>query len=188
MKAGSIGALIALGMVALLTGCANRTTDPALRRIKQLNPQERDSLMKKLLASYKDTFKVDTTEILANGDTATLRIRHYCVYDNQISVPKEYLDVYGLTAFQTHNFVSDVEFKLNSKTIFKRTITKAIFSKSMNCRLLKSGTLSLPYASIDSGGFTIEYGIGVPLTDYYGRGVIISVDSVGRIKYIGSMD
>jgi hypothetical protein len=177
-----------LGIAILMAGCANEATDPTLQKVKKLNPHERDSLLKKLLAGYKDTFNVDTTEILANGDTETLRIRHYCVYDNKISVPREYLDVYGLTAFQTHNFVSDVEFKINSRIIFKGTISKAIFNKSISDRLAKSGTLSVPYANMNSNGFTIEYGIGVPLTDYYDNGLIIKVDSTGKIKDTGTLD
>jgi hypothetical protein len=88
-----------LGIAILLASCTNGATDPALQKIKKLNQHERDNLLKKLLTSYKDTFKADTTEILANGDTETLRVRHYCIHDNKISVPKEYLDVYGLTAF-----------------------------------------------------------------------------------------
>jgi hypothetical protein len=83
--------------------------------------------------------------------------------------------------------VSDVEFKINSRIVFKGTVSKATFNKSMSDKLKKSGTLSLPFANVDSSGFTIEYGIGVPLTDYE-QGFIMGVDSTGKIKYTSSLD
>lgn len=170
----------------LLIRCSGNVTDPPLRRLKELSAHERDSLMVTLLKSYKDTFKKDSVNIIAIGDTESVRVKHYCTYDGKINLPAKYLNVYGLETFKTHNFVSEVEFKINSKIIFKGIIKKESFHLAGE-DLKKYGVLSLPDVAVSGKELVIAYGIGVPLTDYY-QGYIIGIDSTGKIKYNGSMD
>jgi hypothetical protein len=151
----------------LLAGCSGSPPNPGLRRLKELSAHERDSLMKTLLTSYKDTFKVDSVDIVAKGDTASVRVRHYCTYDGKIDLPAQYMSFYGLESFQTHNFVSEVEFKINSKVVFKGVISKETFGRSLNERQKKYGVLSRPEVDLIGKQLSIEYGVGGSLNRLY---------------------
>lgn len=146
-----------------------------------------DSIKDKVLQSYRDTIKVDSTEIADNGDTISVKFRHYCSYDNKISAPQEYLDIYGISNFQTHDFISEVEFKINSRIIYKGIISKSDFSKSIPMRLKKYGVLYYtPDLSISGKRLSIDYNISMPLSGE-GWGYTISIDSTGK-KITGSLD
>ncbi|MFC0515669.1 hypothetical protein ACFFGT_15725 [Mucilaginibacter angelicae] len=152
-----------------------------------MDKSQLDSIKDAVLRSYRDTIKVDSTEIADNGDTVSVKFRHYCSYDNKISVPQEYLDVYGISEFQTHNFISEVEFKINSRIIYKGAISKNDFSKSISMRLKKHGVLYYsPDLSISGKRLSIDYNINIPLSGE-GWGYTISIDSTGK-KITGSLD
>lgn len=146
-----------------------------------------DSIKGEVLRSYNDTIKVDSTEIADNGDTVSVKFRQYCSYDNKISVPQEYLDIYGISKFQTHDFISEVEFKINSTIIYKGVISKNDFSRSLTSRLKKYGVLYYsPDLSISGKRLSIDYNISIPLSGE-GWGYTISIDSTGK-KRTGALD
>jgi hypothetical protein len=172
---------------SLVAGCSGRAPKSALVRLQDLDKPKLDSIRRGVLNSYKDTIKIDTTEIAENGDTITAKFRHYCTYDRKINIPREYLDVYKLSNFQTHNFVSEVEFKINSRIIYKGLITKDDFNKSLSERWKKYAVLHyLPELSISGKELSIEYDISIPLAGE-GWGYTMQIDSTGK-KQAGSLD
>ncbi|MEZ2338934.1 hypothetical protein AB6735_25025 [Mucilaginibacter sp. RCC_168] len=170
-------------MVYIICGMAMSCSGPepnsALRRLTAMNAHERDSLRKMVLASYKDTIKTDTTD-LKNGDTIIVRLKYYCTHDGKINVPQKYLNVYGLSKFQTHNFISEVEYKINAKILFKGIVTKEDFKNSLSNELERCGVLSQPNIAVIEKRLLIGYDITVPLTDYH-TGYLMTVDSTGKV-------
>ncbi|WPV00057.1 hypothetical protein SNE26_29020 [Mucilaginibacter sp. cycad4] len=152
-----------------------------------MNRAKLDSIKGEVLRSYRDTIKVDSTEIADNGDTISVKFRHYCSYDNKISIPQEYLDIYGISKFQTHDFISEVEFKINSRIIYKGVISKSDFSRTITGELKKYGVLYYsPDLSISGKQLSIDYNISMPLSGE-GWGYTISIDSTGK-KLTGALD
>lgn len=175
--------LFAIILVFLLNRCGSPKTE-----LEILSHLKLDSIKNQIIAGYKDTIKVDTTFISNMGDTVVFKLRHYCTFDNKVSTPPKYLDIYKLSRFQTHNFVSNIEYKINSKTIFKGLITKADFKNLISYELKKYGVLQCSPVDINvySGSFSIEYGIVIPLANL-GGGIIHDIDSTGKKKF-GQMD
>jgi len=169
----------------LFIGCSN--SESQTQKLKDLDRSTLDSIRNDVLDSYKDTIKVDTSVIIGKGDTVTVKFRHYCTYDKKINIPQEYLNIYKLSKFQTHNFVSQIEFKINSKTIYNGLITKDDFKRSLSDELKRYGVLKYsPDISISGKTVSIEYGIGIPLAGTE-LGYIMKIDSTGG-KHPGSLD
>lgn len=165
--------------------CSNSNNE--IQRLKNFSTHELDSIRNSIVASYKDTVKVDTSVISDKGDTVKVKFRHFCTYDNKVNTPQEYLDVYNLSGFQTHNFISQVEFKINSKTIYRGIVTKDDFKDQLNDRLKRYGVLRYsPGVDISGKTITIEYGVGIPLSGVV-WGYVIEIDSTGA-KKTGSLD
>jgi hypothetical protein len=172
-------------LIILCIGCSNPNNE--IERLKDLSTHELDSIRNGITASYKDTIKIDTSVILGKGDTIRVKFVQFCTYDNKISTPQEYLDVYNLPVFQTHNFISKVEFKINSKIIYNGFITKDDFKNQLSDEYKKYGVLKYsPDIDIVGKEISIEYGIGIPLsgTEW---GYIMEIDSAGK-KRVGSLD
>ena len=170
----------------LAIGCGG--TETRIQQLKKLNDLQLDSIRKRVLTSYKDTVKFDTAFVSDKGNTVFVKLRHLCTYDNKVNTPREYLDVYKLTKFQTHNFVTRVEFRINSKTIYDGFITKDDFKANISNDLKRYGVLKLNRPDIDISGdkLSIEYRIVIPLAGV-DLGYIIEIDSAG-IKHTGSLD
>ena len=170
----------------LFVGCSN--TESQIQKLKDLDRPALDSIRNSVLNSYQDTIKIDTFFVVDKSDTVKVKFRHYCTFDKKINTPQQYLDVYKLSKFRTHNFVSQLDFKINSKTIYKGFITKDDFKNSLSVELKKYGVLKFNSPDIDVSGKTlsIEYGIGIPLsgTEW---GYIMQIDSTGN-KQAGSLD
>lgn len=132
-----------------------------------------------LRESYKDTTKIDTTFLLNGIDTVTVELRHYCTYDYKINLPVRYRRMYKLSSFQTHDFISTLEFRLNSKVIFKGFIEKEDFRNLLDDELKKYGVLLYPNLEVEDNGIAIQYSISVPLSDV-GRGFIVEIDTLGK--------
>ncbi|MDR3695142.1 hypothetical protein [Mucilaginibacter sp.] len=176
--------LILVGCI-LLIGCSGPESQVQL--LKDKGKHALDSIRNEVLRSYNDTVRIDTA-VIEKGDTIKVKFRHYCTYDKKISTPREYLDIYKLSEFITHNFVSEIEFKINSKIVYKGLITKHDFNGSLSDDQKKYGVLNYhrPDISISGKTISIEYGIGIPIS---GRelGYEMEIDSTGK-KQTGSMD
>lgn len=136
-------------------------------------------ILKDELSSYKDTLKIDTTFVMNSKDTMTVELRHYCTYDKKIDLPVQYLTIYNLTKFQTHDFITSLKFKMNSKTIFNSYIRKADFEKLLDGPLKEYGVLLYPDIESSSKGLSLRYSISVPLSDV-GNGFTILIDTSGN--------
>lgn len=131
------------------------------------------------LSSYKDTVKIDTTFLLKGHDMMTVKLRHYCTYDNKINLPTRYLKIYNLTEFHTHNFLSALNVKINSKEIFNGFIKKEDFEKLLDDELRKYAILLYPNVHLSNDRLEIQYSISVPLSDV-GKGFTIQIDNLGN--------
>jgi len=132
-----------------------------------------------LRESYKDTTKIDTTFLLNGIDTVTVELRHYCTYDYKINLPVRYRRMYNLSSFQTHDFISALEFRLNSKVIFNGFIKKEDFKNLLDNELRKYGVLLYPNLEVADNGIAIQYSISVPLSDV-GKGFTVEIDTLGK--------
>jgi hypothetical protein len=137
------------------------------------------NILNDVLKSYKYTVKVDTSFLVNKRDTITIKLRHYCTYDNKINLPARYLKMYGLSTFRTHNFISALLVKRNSRVIFNGSIKKEDFDKLLDNEFKKYATLSAPNIKLVDGGLSIQYSITVPLTDV-GKSVTMKIDTLGN--------
>ena len=56
---------------------------------------------------YKTPCTIDS--VFAFGtDTFKIHLKHYCLMDSAIKVPKQYVQIYKLNSFVTHNFATEV--------------------------------------------------------------------------------
>jgi hypothetical protein len=131
------------------------------------------------LNSYKDTTKVDTVFLLSGNDSMFIKFRHYCTFDNKINVPVKFLKLYGLSKFQTHNFVSTLEMRINSKIVYNGVIRKGDFSALLDEELKKYAVLSGPNIKFVGNRLDIDYSISIPLSDV-GKGVTVAIDTLGN--------
>jgi len=169
----------------ILVGCTERDSESSLQLLIDKGKPALDSVRNEVLKSYQDTIKIDTSEIDGH-DTVSVKLRHYCTYDGKINLPKQYLDIYNLAKFQTHNFVSQLEYKINSRIIFKGIITKSDFVKHLDTTFEKYGVLKHPDVSLSDGYISIEYIIGIPLAEE-DQGFELEIDSTGK-KITGHLD
>lgn len=134
-----------------------------------------------LMKRYNEIIKIDTTFILNGHDTVTAKFTHYCTFDGNINLPDQYLVDFHLKKFQTHDFESKLELKLNSKTIFDRKITKKDFMMLADEYIRKYGTLFFPSLKISQTGksIAVDYSFVIPLTDV-GKGVSMEIDTLGK--------
>jgi hypothetical protein len=130
------------------------------------------------LKSYKDTTKVDTVLFMNKYESMFVRLRHYCTFDYKIELPSRFIKMYGLSKFQTHNFISTLEIKINSKSIYNGIITKADFDTLLEDELKKYGVLLEPNVELNNNELEIDYSISIPLSDV-GKGVSIVIDTLG---------
>jgi hypothetical protein len=137
------------------------------------------SILEDLRKSYKKPVKIDTIFLLNGQDTMKVKLKHYCTYDGKINLPLQYLKMYNLTKLQTHDFMSTLEVKINSKVIFKGLIKKADFAELLDDRLKKYGVLLYPNVEFSNDSLAIQYSIAVPLTDG-GKGFTMKIDRSGN--------
>ena len=101
--------------------------------------------------------------------------------DSAIKVPKNYVDIYKLDSFVTHNFVTILRLEKNNKTIIQRRVYKRDFEKFLFQQLKKYGALLCPSLDLSNGTIDLDYSISIPLTDI-GTGIMI-LNRDGTIVY-----
>ena len=156
--------------------------DSELQQEKDEGVPSLTQILNDLRDSYKDTTRIDTTFLLNGIDTVTVKVRHFCTYDHKIDVPARYLKMYNLSSFQTHDFISFLDFKINSNEVFKGFIKKEDFRNFLDEELRKYGVLLYPNLEVSKIGIALQYSISVPLSDV-GKGFTIRIDTLGK-KYI----
>jgi hypothetical protein len=139
------------------------------------------SIFNDYIATYKIPCLIDST-FRIGGKTYSVHLKHYCLMDRAISVPKSYIYMYKLDSFVTHNFVSAVRVLRDGHVLFKSDIHKPDFKKLLNPELRKYGVLLCPEMRIVNDTINLDYSISIPLTDV-GIGVSALLDSTGKITY-----
>ncbi len=167
--------------------------DTIRKKVKSKLQQEKDDgvpstdeILDGVRKSYKDTIKVDTTFIVMKHDTMRVKFRHYCTYDGKINLPNRYLKIYDIPKFQTHDFISSLELKINSKVVFKGIIKKEDFGSLLDDELKKYAVLISPNVKLSNNSLAIQYSISVPLSDV-GKGVVMKIDTSGNKTYNGQL-
>ncbi len=142
--------------------------------------------------TYKDTVNKDTSFFINGTDKVEIKVRYYCTYDKKIVLTGQYLEIYDAKGhlvkapdkFVTHNFVSDVKVKLNSKPIFNGIVKKENFAnQGLEDDLKQFGVLAFQAISKYSRGFTIYFRIGIPTNEYRGEVATLDFDSAGRSSF-----
>ncbi|WP_040626188.1 hypothetical protein [Mucilaginibacter paludis] len=137
------------------------------------------SILDDVRKSYKDTVKVDTTFLINRDNKMTVKLRHYCTYDNKINLPARYLKIYNLSKFQTHDFISALEVTINSRVVFKGLIKKEDFEKLLDDELKKYAVLMSPNVKLSNNILSIQYSLSVPLSDV-GKVFTMKIDTSGN--------
>lgn len=132
------------------------------------------------LNTYNEELKIDTTYI-AYWDTMTIHFRFYCDFDSAINLPEKYIQMYGLKEFITHNFQSEIHYKVNHKIVLDTIVKKSMFEKYIDSSLVHYGIVTAPILSKEKNGIRIEYSISIPLTDV-GREAELNIDTNGIMK------
>jgi hypothetical protein len=133
------------------------------------------------VAQYKNPCLIDSVFTIG-ADTFKLHLKHYCLMDSAIKVPKKYVDMYKLDSFVTHNFVTTVRLDKNNKTILQRTVYKKDFEKFLYPQLKEYGALFCPSMHLLNDTIELDYSISIPLTDV-GIGVTMVINRDGTIAY-----
>ncbi len=143
--------------------------------------QELADMYNEYVARYTKPCIIDSGFIFGI-DTFQLRLKHYCLMDSAIKVPKQYVYMYKLDSFVTHNFVTTVRLDKNSKTILQRTVYKKDFEKLLYQQLKEYGTLRCPSMKLVNDSIELDYSISIPLTDV-GIGITMVINRDGAIAY-----
>jgi hypothetical protein len=143
--------------------------------------QELASIYDEYIGRYKRPCIIDS--VFAFGtDTFKMHFKHYCLMDSAITVPKQYVNIYKLDSFVTHNFVTEVKLDKNSKTIFQATVYKKNFEKFLYPQLKEYGILFCPEINLSRDTIELDYSISIPLTDI-GVGVEMIINRDGSVVY-----
>lgn len=126
--------------------------------------------------------KVIDTVFKMGDDSLRLRLRHYCLMDSGVHVPKSYTKLYHLDSFVTHNFVTDITLNRGNQEILRRTIVKKDFNQLLYPELKSYAILFPPDLRLGRDSIILGYSISIPLTDV-GVGLSAVIDGHGRILF-----
>jgi|GEM_PF-1305029 len=144
---------------------------------------------KKFIDSYDQISQIDTFGII-QGDTLHIHLKHYCLKDSAIQIPKEYIFDKQIPKFTTHNFAAELTISSKQDTsslmINKDSFIKYVRHEVEN-DIVKYGVLQDPrYRGIDAKEqlVKVEFTWIIPVTDV-GFPLICEVDyKKGIIKRI----
>ena len=130
---------------------------------------------------YYTQLNIDTS-FLFDSDTIRFRFQYHCKMDSAVTVPKNYVEMYGLENFVTHNFTSSVLITQDQQTILKREINKNDFDKLLEDHLKEYAVLFVPTIHYSADSIAIHYSISIPLTDV-GIGVTATIKPGWTISF-----
>jgi hypothetical protein len=126
--------------------------------------------------------KVIDTVFKMGDDRFRLRLKHYCLMDSGVHVPKTYTKLFHLDSFVTHNFVTDITLDRGDQEILRRTIVKRDFNQLLFPALKSYAILFPPDLRLGRDSVILGYSISIPLTDV-GVGLSAVIDGQGRILF-----
>jgi hypothetical protein len=146
------------------------------------DPDTRE-LRKEYISNYSKVEKLDTSFTDNWGNQIHVQTRYYCLFDNAIVVPKQYVWEDTTKTFTTHNYSQDIVIVIDKDTIFNKTITKADFADNLYPELKKYAVLMFPNFSYDNekSAFDFGYSLTIPITDV-GEGWRLIIDKTGNFS------
>lgn len=141
-----------------------------------------EELRKEYVSNYNEIEKMDTSFTDSEGKQIHVQTKYYCLFDNAIIVPKQYVWEDTTKTFTTHNYSQDIKIVIDKDTIFNKTITKADFGDKLYPELKKYAVLMFPNFSYDKEKdlFDFGYSLTIPITDV-GAGWRLLIDKKGNI-------
>jgi hypothetical protein len=138
------------------------------------------------IAKYSDTITIDTTFATKKGEVHIV-FSNYCLFDSSLTVPKLYVEMYGMDKFVSHNFASSVAVQVSGSTAVNTIIDKSFFEEELVkndfYHLYDYGALLFNGIDISAEFLDIRYSIVVPLSDV-GSGFKARIYYNGRKKAI----
>ena len=193
MKRPKLKLISALSLMILAWSCNNSRPDDHVP-IKDSNAnevkrstadtgtnQELAGIYNDYVGRYKKPCIVDSV-FSSGADTFKLHLRHYCLKDSAIKVPKKYVQIYKLDSFVTHNFATEIKLDRNNNTVFQGTVYKKDFDKYLYPQLKEYGALFCPEVNLSKDTIELDYSISIPLTDV-GAGVTMILNRDGSVVY-----
>jgi len=183
----------ALGLMVFVWSCNNsRPDDHAPIKDSNVNAvkqspadtganQELTGIYNDYVGRYKKPCIVDSV-FSFGADTFRLHLRHYCLMDSAIKVPKKYVQIYKLDSFVTHNFATEIKLDRNNHTVFHGMVYKKDFDKYLYPQLKEYGALFCPEVNLSKDTIELDYSISIPLTDV-GVGVAMILNRDGSVVY-----
>ncbi|MXV53364.1 hypothetical protein GS399_20595 [Pedobacter sp. HMF7647] len=140
-------------------------------------------LRKEYISNYSKIEKLDTSFTDKEGKQIHVQTKYYCLFDNAIFVPKQYVWEDTTKTFTTHNYSQDIIIVIDKDTIFNKTITKADFADNLYPELKNYAVLMFPNFSYDKekNVFDFGYSLTIPITDV-GDGWRLIIDKTGNIS------
>jgi hypothetical protein len=138
-------------------------------------------IMHETISSYDHTVIIDTV-FKVEGATYRFHLKHYCLRDSAVHLPKRYVNDFKLDSFVTHSFATDLTLDKNGKEILRQTILKKDFEKLLDPSLKAYATLREPNFKLWGDSIILGYSISIPLTDV-GQGFDAVIDSAGHVAY-----
>lgn len=179
----------------LLTSCGQRVeNDTSLNTsivsstTKQYVEEENEEpntkeLRKEYVSNYNEIENIDTLFKDSEGKQIHVQSKYFCLFDNAIVVPRQYVWEDTTKTFTTHNYYQHIQIVIDKDTIFNKTITKADFANKLSPELKKYAVLMYPNFNYDKEKKVFEFGysLTIPITDV-GAGWTLIIDEKGSIS------
>ena len=163
-----------LGRVKATTAIANEEEGPTLQEVLDDMKDE-----------YDRPLVVDTVFHM-HGKELHLYVKHYCLMDSAIRIPKRYIFWDSLDSYVTHNLVTQVKLEEGDKTLLERMIRKEDFRQLLYpdySNLDSFAVLRRPNIDLKGDIIRLGYSISIPLTDL-GVGYSALIDEKGGVSFI----
>lgn len=163
-----------LGRVKATTATANEEVGPTLQEVLDDMKDE-----------YERPLVVDTVFHM-RGKELHLYVKHYCLMDSAIRIPKRYIFWDSLDSYVTHNLVTQVKLEEGDKALLERTIRKEDFRQLLYpdySNLDSFAVLLRPNVDLKGDKIRLGYSISIPLTDL-GVGCDALIDEKGVISFV----
>jgi len=182
-------------IIVFLTSCGQRVEKNTSSNTfidsstTKLDPEEENEepdtkqLRKEYISNYSIIEMIDTSFTDTEGKQIHVQTKYYCLFDNAIIIPKQYVWEDTTKTFTTHNYSQDIKIVIDKDTIFNKTIRKADFADKLYPELKKYAVLMFPNFSYDKEKnlFDFGYSLTIPITDV-GEGWRLLIDKKGNIS------
>lgn len=149
---------------------------------EQYQEPDTKQLRKEYISNYNNIETIDTSFKDSDGNKIHIQTKYYCLFDNAIVVPKQYVWEDTTKTFTTHNYAQEIKIVIENDTIFNKTITKAYFSDKLFPQLKKYAVLMFPNFSYDKEKMVFDFGysLSIPITDV-GASWRLLIDKKGNV-------